>query len=777
MTFQRITHKGMLDTTFRTGGMLAFYQLLEKIGQGGEAEVWSAWDTQSECVVAVKIVRNTSSAFSYISSMQFLKEAQIIKRLRHPNVVQLYDFGEMSGLRFLVSRYMIGGSLAMRLKSGPLPIAEFATIATVLATTLDYLHVNAIVHRDLKPGNVLLDAKQVPYLTDFGLAREIPMGSTIPMHTPEGTLPYMSPEQFRGEQLSFRSDLYSFGVMMFEMLTGELPLGGQIMLALHQQNTNESIPDPRSVNPSLPSGLHPIFAQLTSARPIQRPENATSAIHALLTALALAQPVEVPNTLAFSEMSVQDYEQFIQQSDSLAWLSQIANQWTPSLPFPLTLTDYMYSSFAAVKAAPISVTNHPRELDVLVFGALRYRSVQPEQIDRWWASMEPNAQRELCWASLRQTHNDDPYDALVSLLTMIMRLVPTAPLPPDIAARLEEFVRLNRSPLSETALKVLLHWFPASPITDWNTTTNSLDNLLAATAASNSPLGLVALHAISSRRSVPAIRILIASAAPPQKTALLADVWRQAGSLPTELPLALRLRTAFYIGRDQLFKRWGSLLVNFACISLGCIGGITLVVHSTFRNLDFFLPRRILTSLGNGLVFGLQIGLGGFVAWWIAERLAILKPWWRGILATVLGGVLVAQAFSNMHRQFLDIPPVSPLLLPGGLVFAAGYTLTGLLRNWRWRAFFIFLSISLALLGTWEIALNSQLTLDVPYDPLIYLADDSATAYVLALAFAAFAALCMLLPQLARITQLRNKAKAILEQTLKSASDSNFPKT
>ena len=782
MTFQRITHKGMLDSTFRTGGMLAYYQLLEKIGQGGEAEVWSAWDTQSERVVAVKIVRNTSSAFSYISSMQFLKEAQIIKRLRHPNVVQLYDFGEMSGLRFLVSRYMIGGSLAALLKTGPLSLSAFASIVTVLATTLDYLHVNAIVHRDLKPGNVLLDSRRVPYLTDFGLAREIPLGSTIPMHTPEGTLPYMSPEQFRGEQLSFRSDLYSLGVMMYEMLAGDLPLGGKIMLALHQQNTGESIPDPRLLNPALPVGLHPIFTQLTAASPAQRPESAVNAVRTLLDILTPAQPVEMPDTLAFFEMAVLDYEQHIQHMDSLEWLAQTAETWTPPQPYPLTLTDYMYSSLSAVKNPPTDLLSDPSVLAMLVFGALRYQNVSAEQVDRWWALMTPDAQQAITWASLRQTHDDDPYNAFTPLLTIAMRLPVTASMPKDIFARLDGLVRLKRSPLSEAALKLLLHRHPVPASLRWNTASNPLDPLLAAVADSTTALGTAALQAISDRRSSTAAHLLIAPHAPlstSAQTALLAHLWKRAHALPADLPIMLRLRTMFRLGVEQLSMRWLNLLTKFLFISLGCAAGIALIVYSTYNSLDVLQPRRILTALGNGLLWGLQIGLGGFVAWWIASRLAIFRPIWRGLLATLLGGLLVAGAFTNMHRFFLDIPPTSPLLLPGGLVFALGYTLTGLLRGWRWRAVFVFLSVSVALLATWEIALNSQLTLDTPYDPLIYLAviDDSYTmfgAYSVGFLAALLATLGSLIPD---ITQLRNKANAMLQQTLKSALDSNFPKT
>src|SRR5262245_24108380 len=160
---------------YSEGSILGHYQFLERIGHGGEADVWSAWDNRGKRVVALKLIATTKD--SGISSLQFNREAHLIARLEHSNIVPLYDFGELSSLRFLVMRYMVNGSLLNLLRGGPLSLPMFARIAPLIATALDFIHSNSIVHRDLKPGNILLDSRHLPFLTDFGLARQLSVSS------------------------------------------------------------------------------------------------------------------------------------------------------------------------------------------------------------------------------------------------------------------------------------------------------------------------------------------------------------------------------------------------------------------------------------------------------------------------------------------------------------------------------------------------------------------------------------------------------------------------
>src|SRR5258708_8074594 len=150
----------------------------------------------------------------------------MISRLEYAHILPLYDFGETPDLRYLVMRYVTGGSLAQRLARGRLSPNEITRLMLLVAETLDYIHEQRVVHRDLKPGNILLDAQGLPYLTDFGLAKEI-SDETRPMHSASGTLTYMPPEQFSGGGMSSSSDLYSFGILLDQLLTVVLPYDGK----------------------------------------------------------------------------------------------------------------------------------------------------------------------------------------------------------------------------------------------------------------------------------------------------------------------------------------------------------------------------------------------------------------------------------------------------------------------------------------------------------------------------------------------------------------------
>jgi len=178
--------------------MIGAYRLTERVGKGGFSEVWSAWDTHLHRLVAIKLVPRAGNDAH--STIQFGREATIVTRLEHPHILPLFDFGETPEIRYLVMRYVTGGSLADRLAHGPLSPSELVRYMMPVAETLDYIHEQHIVHRDLKPSNILLDAQDLPYVTDFGLAK-ILSDETQGMHSGSGTLTYMPPEQFIGGAL------------------------------------------------------------------------------------------------------------------------------------------------------------------------------------------------------------------------------------------------------------------------------------------------------------------------------------------------------------------------------------------------------------------------------------------------------------------------------------------------------------------------------------------------------------------------------------------------
>jgi serine/threonine-protein kinase len=233
------------------------YRVIEHIGRGGMADVWSARDTRLSRTVAVKtIARDLSQELDPVKL--FEREAQTIAALEHPHILPIYEFGEYDGQLFIVMRYVSGGSLEDIIEAGPLPIDETLRITRAVGQALGYAHASSVIHLDLKPSNILLDSYRSPYLADFGLATMLgPEGRAA--NPGSGTLLYMAPEQVTAEVLDRRADIYSFAILIFHMLTGQLPFDAAVPLALKQLQQNEELPDVRGLRPGLPDALNEVL--------------------------------------------------------------------------------------------------------------------------------------------------------------------------------------------------------------------------------------------------------------------------------------------------------------------------------------------------------------------------------------------------------------------------------------------------------------------------------------------------------------------------------------
>src|SRR5213079_1543809 len=203
------------------------YRLDDLLGRGGMSEVWSAKDLELGRHVAIKLLAPDAD------TARFEREARAFASLAHPNITQLYDYGEAEGRPYMVLEYLPGGSLEDRLEEGtPLPDADAARIASEIAAGLAHAHARGLVHRDLKPANVLFDSDDRPKIADFGIARMGDAGTLTEAGTVMGTAAYISPEQAAGEGAGPASDVYSLGVILFRMLTGRLPFTAQQPLEL-----------------------------------------------------------------------------------------------------------------------------------------------------------------------------------------------------------------------------------------------------------------------------------------------------------------------------------------------------------------------------------------------------------------------------------------------------------------------------------------------------------------------------------------------------------------
>gem|GEM_PF-5130724 len=219
------------------------YEIKEELGRGGMAMVYRASDPEFGREVAVKVLP-PEMLHDPSFRARFKREAKIIASLEHPAIVPVYDFGEDNGQPYLVMRYMTGGSLALRLQQGPMALPEVARIVSALAAALDEAHNKGIIHRDLKPANILFDQHRLPYIADFGIAKMAEGTASFTGSAVVGTPAYMSPEQVRGEHdIDGRSDLYSFGLIVFEMLTAQQPFKADTPVAMAMKHIGE--PPPR----------------------------------------------------------------------------------------------------------------------------------------------------------------------------------------------------------------------------------------------------------------------------------------------------------------------------------------------------------------------------------------------------------------------------------------------------------------------------------------------------------------------------------------------------
>jgi eukaryotic-like serine/threonine-protein kinase len=243
------------------------YRLDELLGRGGMSEVWLAEDLELGRRVAIKLLAPNAD------NARFEREARAVASLAHPNVTQLYDYGESDHRPYIVLEYLPGGTLEERLRDGkPLPDDQALAVAAGIAAGLAHAHARGVVHRDLKPANVLFDEEGRPKLADFGIARMVAGDGTLTeAGTVLGTAAYISPEQASGAPASAASDVYSFGVILYRLLTGRLPFESDDPMQLALQHRDDTPPPIASLRPDAPAALESTAIAAMAKDPRDRP--------------------------------------------------------------------------------------------------------------------------------------------------------------------------------------------------------------------------------------------------------------------------------------------------------------------------------------------------------------------------------------------------------------------------------------------------------------------------------------------------------------------------
>src|SRR6266404_3831567 len=264
------------------GVRLGPYEILDAIGAGGMGEVYRAKDTRLDRTVAIKILPAHLSS-DPLSKQRFEREAKTISSLNHPHICVLYDVGSQDGVDYLVMECVEGDTLAKRLEKGPLALDQVLKFGAQIADGLDKAHRSGVVHRDLKPGNIMLTSTGAKLL-DFGLAKPAaPLASTITLTaaatqttpvTQEGTIvgtfQYMSPEQIEGKELDGRSDIFSLGAVLYEMLTGQRAFPGKSQLSVASAILEKEASPISSIKPMTPPALDHAIRRCLAKDPEER---------------------------------------------------------------------------------------------------------------------------------------------------------------------------------------------------------------------------------------------------------------------------------------------------------------------------------------------------------------------------------------------------------------------------------------------------------------------------------------------------------------------------
>jgi eukaryotic-like serine/threonine-protein kinase len=341
------------------GAQLGSYEILELLGTGGMASVYRGFDRNLRRPVAIKVLSDLAAQPDFAA--RFRQEARLIAGLRHPNIVQIYDFGEHDGLSYMVQELLAGPTLQQWLRDlaargARLTRDEVLTIVGQLASAQDAAHAAGIIHRDVKPANAIWNSGGALVLTDFGIAKNIQLPNLTQTGLVIGTPDYLSPEQAKGLPLTPSSDIYSLGVVLYEMLAGRLPFIAGTALGVAMSHIHDPPPPLRSLQPDLPVAVEALVQQALAKDPSAR----------FRTAGALAQALSQAWPAANSAAAALPAD--IHQQSTSIWAAKPAR---PEPAPPISSAPIATSEEASPTAThPAAPTSYSRVIGMLVVALL-----------------------------------------------------------------------------------------------------------------------------------------------------------------------------------------------------------------------------------------------------------------------------------------------------------------------------------------------------------------------------------------------------------------------
>ncbi|HEX5807112.1 MAG TPA: protein kinase [Anaerolineales bacterium] len=713
--------------TLLPGGIFRQYQLLEQIGVGGQAVVWSALDRAANCIDAIKFNKILDADLTNAEEIGIEQKMERLVGLQHAHILPLKEYGSEERVRFMVSPYIPGGTLAIKIKTSPLSFDRVLQLGTEIASALDYLHSQGVIHRDLKSSNILLDLSGHTYLADFGLARLL-SSSTLAFHTGHGTPPYAPPEQILSQEITLKSDIYSFGILLFEMLTGQLPWNGQRQLGVEQLHSDQQLPDPCEYVTGLPPLITEVLRRVTTADPDLRPRSAGEVMRMVRYVFNVSEESR--------QMAVPYDELAARNRDAEEILRHGLDQWEVS--------DGAYS-VGLTKFALIDLVGKKIDTDNFSRFMLSQSLTYGHSDKKWWTAVRNPHERLLVSSQLLQRDNEVIASRVLKRLTGDSDLLASSHgIPAGIARSLLSIgLKTKDQILRQNILMGLRLLVRAEDA--WKDPALEPEQIrrLGELALEESRSGDLAAQLIGHLRSPSAVRVVLREPDEGRKVDTLLLVQKEAGSLPAFVPGAVRARLSLEWVLQRSIQQPVRLMVAYLLAFLGSAAGIGLQVYLTIQLPNFLDTARLAASLERGLIIGAIFGLGIFLARLITERFATANAFPRIILGTLAGGLVTNIAFLLFHVLFLNTPPRSFLITLGCFVMALSFALAGVVRSRFVKITLTSSAAFIAIVGTWLVHRNLAASL-LDLTPLFHYNRDWSLVQVMLVALGV--ALCIGVP-------------------------------